>query len=416
MSTTPEVVAKKRGRPKKVVAAAEIESSATAPASKKTKSATATPSTGKKSISTTTRTPRKSSPKTSPTAASELKAATIAPIDQKPAVKKGSPLQLKKTPTISPDPAQETSNSPSAPSKTLDDDKKAKSDPAHLKPRPRASVLNPSVEQSIEPQSASADSISNSESAELPENLKTIGKKQPEANNNTSQAAGEISESFTKSTGGGGTIELDQVTQQTQTRRQTTPQISVAAAAVQGSKILNALAASSQSAVSTTSAQDKIKKSSRPIERSPVLATAEMPAPAHKKVSPSSSRQPPSQPPPITPPRKQATPRETQRLKPQRPAEHPPSVKPQDIRNTKQYKTLARRWTSAMVALPILLYTSYALYERVFADKAPRGLPGTNNFPQGNDSSHSSSPSSTLSSSTPSSGSTTTTNQNNSTI
>ncbi|OAX82125.1 hypothetical protein ACJ72_03520 [Emergomyces africanus] len=347
MSTTPEVVAKKRGRPKKVVAAPEI-----APATQTTKStAAAIRSTSKKSISTTTtRTPRKSLPKASSTAASELKTPTVTPIDQKSASKKGSPTRQKKSSTIL--------------------------------------LICPSTK-----------SISKSESAELPGKLKTIENRQAEEPDCTVQAAVEISDSVAKSAGGGGTIELE-----------TTPQNSVAAAAVQGSKILNALAASNQSAGSTTSVEDKIKKSSGSIKRSPVVATAEMPTPARQKISPSSSRPAPSQPPPIKPPRKQAAPREAPLLRPQRP-EQAPSVKPQDVRNTKQYKSLARRWTSAMVALPILLYTSYALYERVFADKAPRSLPGTNNFPPVNDSSHPS-PSSTIPSSPPSSGSTIMANKN----
>ncbi|OJD23780.1 hypothetical protein ACJ73_04867 [Blastomyces percursus] len=121
-----------------------------------------------------------------------------------------------------------------------------------------------------------------------------------------------------------------------------------------------------------------------------------MATPASKKTSPSDPRQPPSHPPPVRPPLSQASsaPKEAQRVKPQR-SEPAPGVKPQDIRNTKQYKSLARRWTSAMVALPILLYTSYALYERVFADKGPRSLPGTNSFPSGDNGSHSTAPPST---------------------
>ncbi|KAJ9409436.1 hypothetical protein DTO045G8_2791 [Paecilomyces variotii] len=37
---------------------------------------------------------------------------------------------------------------------------------------------------------------------------------------------------------------------------------------------------------------------------------------------------------------------------------------PEDIRKTPQYKAAARRWTSTIVALPILIYSSYILYER----------------------------------------------------
>ncbi|KAJ5778127.1 hypothetical protein N7520_001373 [Penicillium odoratum] len=48
--------------------------------------------------------------------------------------------------------------------------------------------------------------------------------------------------------------------------------------------------------------------------------------------------------------------------RPQRPA---PSLKGHpDIRSTKEYKLAARRWTSTIVALPFLMYTSYILYER----------------------------------------------------
>ncbi|KAN0071549.1 hypothetical protein V8E54_010145 [Elaphomyces granulatus] len=36
-----------------------------------------------------------------------------------------------------------------------------------------------------------------------------------------------------------------------------------------------------------------------------------------------------------------------------------------NIRQTKEYKIAARKWTSTIVALPILLYTSWVLYERV---------------------------------------------------
>ncbi|EFR05380.1 hypothetical protein MGYG_08391 [Nannizzia gypsea CBS 118893] len=51
-----------------------------------------------------------------------------------------------------------------------------------------------------------------------------------------------------------------------------------------------------------------------------------------------------------------------------------------DIKRTPQYKSAARRWTMTIVALPILLYTSYSLYQRVFNGKSPRGLPGVNEF------------------------------------
>ncbi|EAS29545.3 uncharacterized protein CIMG_08291 [Coccidioides immitis RS] len=64
------------------------------------------------------------------------------------------------------------------------------------------------------------------------------------------------------------------------------------------------------------------------------------------------------------------------------PAQSRQQAAAQDIRNSKPYKSFARRWTATIVALPILLYTSYALYERVFYDKEPRSLPGVNAFPQ----------------------------------
>ncbi|KAM5434712.1 hypothetical protein MferCBS31731_006658 [Microsporum ferrugineum] len=51
-----------------------------------------------------------------------------------------------------------------------------------------------------------------------------------------------------------------------------------------------------------------------------------------------------------------------------------------DIKQTKQYKSAARRWSATIVALPILLYTSYALFQRVFIGKSPKGLPGVNEF------------------------------------
>ncbi|EGE07925.1 hypothetical protein TEQG_06957 [Trichophyton equinum CBS 127.97] len=51
-----------------------------------------------------------------------------------------------------------------------------------------------------------------------------------------------------------------------------------------------------------------------------------------------------------------------------------------DIKQTPQYKSAARRWTMTIVALPILLYTSFSLYQRVVYGKSPRGLPGVNEF------------------------------------
>ncbi|PWY93498.1 hypothetical protein BO94DRAFT_344547 [Aspergillus sclerotioniger CBS 115572] len=50
-----------------------------------------------------------------------------------------------------------------------------------------------------------------------------------------------------------------------------------------------------------------------------------------------------------------------------------PGVK--DIRQTKEYKIAARRWLSTMVALPILMYTSWSLWERTYGEKSPRRLP-----------------------------------------
>ncbi|PWY66973.1 hypothetical protein BO83DRAFT_380800 [Aspergillus eucalypticola CBS 122712] len=45
-----------------------------------------------------------------------------------------------------------------------------------------------------------------------------------------------------------------------------------------------------------------------------------------------------------------------------------------DIRQTKEYKLAARRWISVMVGLPILMYTSWSLYERTYGDKRPKRL------------------------------------------
>ncbi|KAI1940566.1 hypothetical protein LOZ66_002162 [Ophidiomyces ophidiicola] len=69
-----------------------------------------------------------------------------------------------------------------------------------------------------------------------------------------------------------------------------------------------------------------------------------------------------------------------QRSMPSQPrAQYPPAA--EDIRKTKKYKALSRRWLAGMVAMPILICTSWALYERVFYDKTPRSLPGANAFP-----------------------------------
>ncbi|KAF7618134.1 hypothetical protein F9C07_4837 [Aspergillus flavus] len=56
---------------------------------------------------------------------------------------------------------------------------------------------------------------------------------------------------------------------------------------------------------------------------------------------------------------------------------HPPRRGPQsvrDIRQTKEYKIAARRWLSTIVALPILMYTSYVLYERTYLNKSQKHL------------------------------------------
>ncbi|KAF3386854.1 hypothetical protein F1880_000794 [Penicillium rolfsii] len=57
---------------------------------------------------------------------------------------------------------------------------------------------------------------------------------------------------------------------------------------------------------------------------------------------------------------------------PPRPAPRP--VNSADIRKTKEYKVAARRWLSTIVALPIVMYTSWILYERVYKNKSPRKL------------------------------------------
>ncbi|KNG85581.1 hypothetical protein ANOM_007249 [Aspergillus nomiae NRRL 13137] len=56
---------------------------------------------------------------------------------------------------------------------------------------------------------------------------------------------------------------------------------------------------------------------------------------------------------------------------------YPPRRGPQavrDIRQTKEYKVAARRWLSTIVALPILMYTSYVLYERTYLNKSQKHL------------------------------------------
>ncbi|KAH8700195.1 hypothetical protein BGW36DRAFT_356862 [Talaromyces proteolyticus] len=52
----------------------------------------------------------------------------------------------------------------------------------------------------------------------------------------------------------------------------------------------------------------------------------------------------------------------------------PPPPKPVDIKQTKEYQTLYRRWVSTIVALPILLYTSWVLYERTYGSKTQKHL------------------------------------------
>ncbi|QKX53676.1 uncharacterized protein TRUGW13939_00756 [Talaromyces rugulosus] len=47
---------------------------------------------------------------------------------------------------------------------------------------------------------------------------------------------------------------------------------------------------------------------------------------------------------------------------------------PIDIRQTKKYKSLYRKWVSTIVALPILFYTSWELYQRVYAGKTQKHL------------------------------------------
>ncbi|KAL4946677.1 hypothetical protein BDV06DRAFT_218143 [Aspergillus oleicola] len=58
-------------------------------------------------------------------------------------------------------------------------------------------------------------------------------------------------------------------------------------------------------------------------------------------------------------------------LQPRRPP-HPKTVA--DIRQTKEYKAASRRWLSTIVALPILIYSSWALYERNYLRKERKRL------------------------------------------
>ncbi|KAL5342836.1 hypothetical protein BJX70DRAFT_271464 [Aspergillus crustosus] len=59
-------------------------------------------------------------------------------------------------------------------------------------------------------------------------------------------------------------------------------------------------------------------------------------------------------------------------LRPRRRPPLPSNV--QDLRQTKEYKAAARRWISTIVALPILMYTSWVLFERTYGDKKPKRL------------------------------------------
>ncbi|KAJ5467784.1 hypothetical protein N7475_005536 [Penicillium sp. IBT 31633x] len=45
-----------------------------------------------------------------------------------------------------------------------------------------------------------------------------------------------------------------------------------------------------------------------------------------------------------------------------------------DIRQTKEYKVAARRWTATIVGLPIVMYTSWILWERLYGGKSPKRL------------------------------------------
>ncbi|KAE8394718.1 hypothetical protein BDV23DRAFT_147016 [Aspergillus alliaceus] len=59
----------------------------------------------------------------------------------------------------------------------------------------------------------------------------------------------------------------------------------------------------------------------------------------------------------------------------------------QDIRQTKEYKVAARRWLSTIVALPILMYTSYVLYERTYLHKSRKHLVPSTKGSEGKDGS-----------------------------
>jgi len=51
-----------------------------------------------------------------------------------------------------------------------------------------------------------------------------------------------------------------------------------------------------------------------------------------------------------------------------------------NIRQTKEYKIAARKWTSTIVALPILLYTSWVLYERIHGSQSQKHLDDRSRF------------------------------------
>ncbi|KAJ5225290.1 hypothetical protein N7468_006515 [Penicillium chermesinum] len=45
-----------------------------------------------------------------------------------------------------------------------------------------------------------------------------------------------------------------------------------------------------------------------------------------------------------------------------------------NIRSTPEYKRAARRWLSVIVATPVLLVTTYMLFDRVYGNKSPKKL------------------------------------------
>ncbi|KAL4867355.1 hypothetical protein BDV12DRAFT_121527 [Aspergillus spectabilis] len=59
-------------------------------------------------------------------------------------------------------------------------------------------------------------------------------------------------------------------------------------------------------------------------------------------------------------------------LRPRRQPALPTNV--HDLRQTKEYKAASRRWVSTIVALPILMYTTWVLYERTYGGKKPKRL------------------------------------------